>query len=166
MIYLCVKTHLQTGLRYLCKTEQDPHIYQGSGSYWKRHIKKHGNDVRTDIVFQSEIKEEIKEKGLYYSELWNVVESKDWANLIPESGSGGSPKGRIGSKGKRGPQKNPRREWSEARRLAKQKEIRKPYGPRDPSKIKEPWNKGKKCPTISKGIIEAKSRRRNQELSS
>jgi hypothetical protein len=39
--------------------------------------------------------EEIKRWGEYYSKLWNVVESNDWANLKMESGDGGDP-GPIG----------------------------------------------------------------------
>jgi hypothetical protein len=90
MIYLYVKTHKKTGLKYLGKTSnKDPIRYKGSGTYWRRHLKKHGNDIETEILFQSENKEEIREKGLYYSELWKVTESKDWANIIEESGDGG-----------------------------------------------------------------------------
>ena len=89
IIYLYVKTHLKTGLKYLGKTEKDPYVYKGSGFYWKRHIKKHDNDVWTNVIFQSELKKDIKEIGLYYSNLWNVVESEDWANIRPETGDGG-----------------------------------------------------------------------------
>lgn len=90
MIYLYVKTHNKTGLKYLGKTKsKDPHIYRGSGKLWTNHIKKHGYDVTTEILFQSESNEEIKQQGLYYSKLWNIVESKEWANLKEESGDGG-----------------------------------------------------------------------------
>ena len=33
---------------------------------------------------------EIKEKGIYFSQFYNIVESKDWANLVVEEGSGSS----------------------------------------------------------------------------
>lgn len=89
MIYLYVKTHNKTGFKYLGKTTKDPYLYQGSGKHWKRHIQKHGNDVRTEILLATLDKEELKETGIFFSALWNVVESKDWANLIPESGDGG-----------------------------------------------------------------------------
>lgn len=89
MIYLYVKTHNITGLKYLGKTTQDPQTYKGSGKYWKLHIKKHGYDVHTEIIFNSESKEEIKEIGLYYSKLWDIVNSDKWANLTEESGDGG-----------------------------------------------------------------------------
>lgn len=88
-IYLYVKTHNVTKLKYLGKTTQNPYEYKGSGILWKRHIEKYGDDVSTDIIFQSENSEAIKEKGIYYSKLWNVVESKEWANLIEENGIGG-----------------------------------------------------------------------------
>ncbi len=90
MIYLYVKTHNVTGLKYLGKTvSADPHSYPGSGTRWKRHIKKHGNDVTTEILLASSDKEELKETGLFFSKLWNVVEDVNWANIVPESGDGG-----------------------------------------------------------------------------
>ena len=42
MIYLYVKTHNKTGLKYLGKTEQDPFVYLGSGKRWLNHLNKHG----------------------------------------------------------------------------------------------------------------------------
>jgi len=88
---LYVKTHRITGLKYLGKTErEDPVSYQGSGVYWTSHIKKHGYDCDTQIIKECNSKEELKEAGLYYSKLWNVVESDDWANLKDECGEGWS----------------------------------------------------------------------------
>jgi len=89
MIYLYLKTHNKTGLKYLGKTIRDPFKYKGSGKYWLRHLAKHGDDVTTEILFSANDKKEITEKGLYYSTLLNVVESSDFANLRPESGDGG-----------------------------------------------------------------------------
>jgi hypothetical protein len=89
------KTHTQTGLKYLGYTSRDPILYEGSGTYWQAHIKKHGYNVDTEILFQTTNKEEIPLIGSYYSQLWNIVEERDtfgkkvWANLKPESGDGG-----------------------------------------------------------------------------
>jgi hypothetical protein len=33
--------------------------------------------------------DEIKDRGWYYSNLWNVVNNNAWANLKPETGTGG-----------------------------------------------------------------------------
>ena len=89
-IYLYVKTHRKTGLKYLGKTEnKDPHKYQGSGIRWTRHIKKHGYDVDTEILRECIDYDELKYWGMYYSQLWNIVKSKEWANLKPENGNGG-----------------------------------------------------------------------------
>ena len=89
--YLYKKTHRDTGLKYLGYTSSpDPFTYQGSGKYWSRHIKKHGYNVDTEILFETTSKLEIKEKGVYYSNLWNVVNNNEWANLKPESGDGGT----------------------------------------------------------------------------
>jgi hypothetical protein len=39
-IYLYVKTHNKTGLKYLGQTSQkDPHKYPGSGTRWRHHLK-------------------------------------------------------------------------------------------------------------------------------
>lgn len=88
--YLYKKTHKETGLKYLGKTiSKNPHTYKGSGVYWSYHIKKHGYNVETEILKECLTEEELIYWGQYYSNLWNVVESDDWANLIEEAGPGG-----------------------------------------------------------------------------
>lgn len=96
-IYLYKKTHKITGLQYLGKTIRDPFKYKGSGVHWSHHLKKHGYDVETEILLETTDHNEIKKWGIYYSNLWNVVESKDWANLKPEEGDGGN-MGPVGAK--------------------------------------------------------------------
>ena len=100
-IYLYIKTHNKTGLKYLGKTIcTNPHKYPGSGVYWKHHLNLHGYDYSTEIIKECQSKEEIAYWGLYYSELWNIVNARDengkkiWANLRPENGDGGGLKGR------------------------------------------------------------------------
>lgn len=89
-IYLYKKTHKVTGLNYLGKTiSKDPYSYTGSGVYWRRHLELHGNLVETEILRECKDEAELKHWGQYYSALWNVVESKEWANLIEEAGPGG-----------------------------------------------------------------------------
>ena len=91
-----VKTHNKTGLKYLGYTKKNPYTYLGSGTYWRRHLKKHGNDVTTEVIHETTEKSEVTSVGLYYSNLWSVVDLKDqfgnkvWANLKSESGSGGA----------------------------------------------------------------------------
>jgi len=88
-IYLYKKTHNKTGLQYLGKTSSpNPHKYKGSGKRWCRHINKHGYDVTTEILKECASDEEVKEWGTYYSTLWNIVDSNDWANLKQETGDG------------------------------------------------------------------------------
>jgi hypothetical protein len=89
MIYLYIKTHNITGLKYLGKTIQDPYTYNGSGVRWVKHLKKHGNDVTTEIIGQFATIEELTEISIPLSQKLNIVESKQWANLRPESGDGG-----------------------------------------------------------------------------
>ena len=93
--YLYVKTHKVTGLKYLGYTgKADPYKYLGSGEYWLKHLIKHGKDIATEILHECQSKAEVKERGLYYSELWDIVDVRDesgkkiWANLKPEEGDG------------------------------------------------------------------------------
>jgi len=101
-IYLYVKTHNKTGLKYLGKTtKKDPHKYKGSGVYWLKHIKKHGYDVTTKILFMTNDKIEFEKIALQYSHIYNIVKSKDWANLCEETGKGmGLPGSNNGMSGK------------------------------------------------------------------
>jgi hypothetical protein len=89
-IYLYIKKHKITGLKYLGITSQeDPHKYTGSGKRWLRHLKKHGYEYTTDILLATENKKDIERTGLFFSMLWNIVKSSDWANLTEERGNGG-----------------------------------------------------------------------------
>lgn len=89
--YLYVKTHLITGLKYLGQTKSNnPHIYTGSGVYWKNHLRVHGHKFKTEILLVTNSKTELIDTGIFFSKLWNVVESREWANLIEETGTGGN----------------------------------------------------------------------------
>lgn len=88
-IYLYVKQHNITMLKYFGKTTRDPYSYNGSGKYWKRHISKYGLDISTLYVHRFEDSEECKKFALEFSETNNIVESTEWANLKPENGSDG-----------------------------------------------------------------------------
>lgn len=96
--YLYLKTHNKTGLKYLGKTHRDPFKYKGSGVRWLKHLKVHGNDVKTEILKECSDKNEVIFWGEYYSDLWNVVESNDFANLQRETGDGRDPESVIGEK--------------------------------------------------------------------
>lgn len=91
--YLMLKEHLITGLKYLCKTSTNnpkrPFFYVGSGTYWKKHLKKHGRKIKTTILEICETKEELCKKGLEYNKKWDIVKSNQFANLVEERGDGG-----------------------------------------------------------------------------
>jgi len=89
MIYLYIKTHNKTGLKYLGKTIRDPYKYKGSGKRWTAHIKAHGYDVTTEILATFTTNEELKTFSIPLSKKLNIVESTEWANLKLESGDGG-----------------------------------------------------------------------------
>ena len=133
-IYLYVKTHNKTGLKYLGQTTStNPHSYPGSGVYWKSHLKKHGADYSTIILKECQNREELKEWGLYYSELWNIVESDTWANLKVEQGDGGRQsdevRKRMGEARKgRVPWNKGKQVWDESdrKRISEQNKSRRP----------------------------------------
>lgn len=93
--YLYIKKHTDTKLKYLGKTQKsDPYKYKGSGKYWNSVLKKYGYNIETIWVsdpFYDE--EEIQELALFLSEFFDIVNSKEWANLKNENGIDGNPKG-------------------------------------------------------------------------
>ena len=88
-IYLYAKQHNKTGLRYLGKTTCDPYKYNGSGTYWKRHLKTHGRDLTTTWVYAYEDEALANEEALFFSKVYDIVASSEWANLTPETGLDG-----------------------------------------------------------------------------
>ena len=88
-IYLYVKRHNATGLRYLGKTTaKDPYRYKGSGVEWQKHLELYGENFTTEILLATESKTELRETGIFFSRLWDIVKSDEWANKIPETGDG------------------------------------------------------------------------------
>lgn len=97
-----IKQHTKTGLNYLCKTTRtNIDSYKGSGHYWKRHIKAHGKEHVQNIWFCWFFDEEsIKECALMLSEMYDIVNSDEWANLQPENGMDGASHGNTQMVGK------------------------------------------------------------------
>jgi len=89
-VTLYIATH-RTGLKYFGKTERYftqedlQKYYHGSGIGWKKHLKKHGDDVTMEIygIYK---KSEVKEVALNFSRNNNIVESELWANRKEEDG--------------------------------------------------------------------------------
>ena len=87
-IYLYIKQHSITKLKYFGVTEKDPTSYLGSGTYWKNHIKKHGKQyVKTLKIYTFTNQETCSKFAKEFSDTNNIVESKEWANQITESGT-------------------------------------------------------------------------------
>lgn len=90
MYYLYIKKHNVTNLQYLGYTSSsDPHKYTGSGTYWIRHLKKHGFDYKTQILLATTDIDDIRSTGVFFSTLFGVVKSSEWANLKIENLDGG-----------------------------------------------------------------------------
>jgi hypothetical protein len=85
--FLMLKTHTQTKLKYLCfhhGTASSCYTYKGSGSYWTAHLSKHGKDITTEILLESFNKDDISIRGIQLSREWDIVNSKEFANLTIE----------------------------------------------------------------------------------
>lgn len=103
MIYLYVKTHNVTRLKYFGKTTRhDPISYPGSGKYWKRHLTKHGCNFTTDIIGEFDDPAACQEIALKFSIDNDIVNSDDWANLREENGLDGAPVGNYVSDATKG----------------------------------------------------------------
>lgn len=89
-IYLYIKRHKTTGLKYFGKTVRNPFTYKGSGVRWLRHCRKHGIEhIVTDTVWTFNNIEEAKRFAVDFSTTNNIVQSDEWANLIVEQLEGG-----------------------------------------------------------------------------
>ena len=97
MIKLYIKTHIDTGLKYFGKTGKDDiFLYTGSGKYWLKHIKKHGYNVKTELY--GEFYEDdplLEEVALDFSIRNDIINNREWANLILENGLDGNSVGVI-----------------------------------------------------------------------
>ena len=86
-IYLYVKECTHCGLKYFGRTISAPKYYIGSGKLWTAHIKKYGRDkVRNLNIWEFTDQTQCTEFALNYSVEHSIVESKLWANLVPENG--------------------------------------------------------------------------------
>ncbi len=84
-IYLYIKQQPVTKLKYFGKTIKDPYTYNGSGVYWIRHCRKYGKPITLKVwKFKDQV--ECTKFALQFSKDNNIVESSDWANMIPEDG--------------------------------------------------------------------------------
>ena len=133
---LYIKQHNQTGLKYFGKTQLDPLTYNGSGKYWKRHLKKYGYDVSTPWHQLFTDEKTLTEYALTFSKENDIVNSKEWANLIIENGLDGAPVGNILTEEAKS---NMRKSWTDARRLAQAERTR----------LRNLGNKALTCPHCS-----------------
>ena len=114
-VTLYIATHVVTGKKYFGKTtkwftEEDlQKKYHGSGVYWNRHKKKHGDFITMKIYqicsLNKSDEDYVESIALKFSEENNIVESEEWANMILENGLTGivhtrETKNKIGKAGK------------------------------------------------------------------
>ena len=89
--YLYIKQHSVTKKKYYGKTtSKNPYKYNGSGTYWVKHINKHGKEhIVTLWVSELYYDTSIVEVALKFSADNDIVNSKEWANQEPENGLNG-----------------------------------------------------------------------------
>jgi hypothetical protein len=84
--------HNVTGLKYFCKTTMLDRVcrYKGSGVAWTKHLKEFGRDVTVGVLgFYIDAKR-CFDAAKKFTEENDIVNSKKWANLIPETGKNGA----------------------------------------------------------------------------
>ena len=92
--WLMIKRHPVTGFKYFCKTtREDPLRYKRSGTRWTAHLRQHGRIVETLWCKQFTTEAELKYCALTFSAENQISYSAEWANLEPEDGISGRPKG-------------------------------------------------------------------------
>ena len=91
--WLYIKQHNTTGLQYFGKTISNVDSYNGSGIYWTRHLEKHGLNIKTVWKQLFYDVDSLKEYAISFSKENNIVESKQWANLVIEDGTMGGDTG-------------------------------------------------------------------------
>lgn len=85
--YLYIKQHAITGKLYFGKTIKNPEKYMGSGTYWKKHIRKHGKKFVINLWYELFTNmHELTHFALLFSTEMDIVNSEQWANLIVETG--------------------------------------------------------------------------------
>jgi hypothetical protein len=88
---LMLKQHWETGINYLCITKRDNwYDYTGSGSRWKILLNAHESEILTHLLFTTDSLEEFTIACEYYSNLFDVVNNEDFANVVPELGYEGN----------------------------------------------------------------------------
>jgi len=95
-LFIC--QHTKTRKKYLGKTTNASKLgkqYFGSGLHWKNHLARHGKES-AEIVWRSEFNDQnhLEEFALFLSEELDVVESREYLNLVPENGLDG---GNVGN---------------------------------------------------------------------
>jgi hypothetical protein len=86
---LMIKAHNKTKLKYLCMTCRDDwEKYTGSGVRWKKHLKRNGVDITTEVLYESEDYDDFVNICILTSAELNVALSAEFANIVPESGYG------------------------------------------------------------------------------
>lgn len=97
LTYIYVKQS-PLGLFYLGKTEQDPFKYKGSGKKWKAHLIENNitsDQITTFVLHKTDDKDELEFICRIYSDLLNIVDSNEWANMKKEIGDGGTDIGHL-----------------------------------------------------------------------
>lgn len=83
--------HNVTGLKYFCKTTILDRVcrYKGSGVAWLEHLRQHGFNIKVGVLGFYTDEQRCLNAAKTFSNDNNIVNSDNWANLIPETGRNG-----------------------------------------------------------------------------
>ena len=150
--------HCECGLKYFGKTERKNwEKYNGSGIYWKNHLKKNNHNIIKKHWIGYFINKEICEEFcLWYSKTNDIVNNKNYANLCYENGYDGQSIGFLhNEKTKQKISENHNKYWKGKKHSEETKQkMRKPKSEETKQKMSEN-KKGKKqknikCPHCNK----------------
>jgi hypothetical protein len=148
--YLYVKRHKVTGLKYFGKTIKFPEKYLGSGTYWRRHLALHGNEIETIWVELFTNFDDCVRHAIAFSLEHDIVNSAEWANIKLENGIDGG----NSSPRQFAPRPNAKGKSKTKESIRKREETRKANGT---------TGKGKKRP-LEVGIAISKAKKAKQLL--
>ncbi len=88
---LYLRKHNVTGMKYL-GWSKDPNArnYEDRESVWSKHLKEHGNDYTTEILFESEDPNEVTTRAVGYSIANQIWDNPKFANQMLENARTGS----------------------------------------------------------------------------
>ncbi len=96
---LYLKTHSKTGMKYFGYSKNaEKRNYRGDSALWSRHLKEHGYDFKTELLFESEDEQLLTHMAVGYSIANQIWCNPEYANQQLENARPGNTTKRFWSK--------------------------------------------------------------------